>query len=508
MKKLIEMSQLVTDFIDAKDIKNLFQQGSFDPKSFRLLDGIINGKYRDDAEAARDLYNSSPANKNYLMLKSRTRERMLNLLFTMDSTKRMKSNYQKALYSSSRNIIAARLLILKNMRNVAIDYLQAAFNTSKKYEFTDFELLAARLLRLHETFAGTEIKMHKYDSVIKNKTKLLEAEIEMEELMGKIFIQLRKTASPKEKLQIITSESFKKAKEILKNYRSHSLLANYYRITIYYYHSHGHHQEVIKSCEECESYLKNNPVFTDHAFLSELALQKLDTSLYLKDYDLGKKSALVCKSYFNPGFINWLIFLEYYFLLSLHSQNYNEAQKIFNEVIHHPKFQAYPPERLEKWKIFEAFLFYILPESSKQRKFNVFKFINEVPIFSKDKRGYNLSIIIAQITLLIKMGDFDKVMDKFDSLKSYAGRYVNKTRNPRSFYFVKMLLLMVKYDFDPQKTKSIANKFFIKLKQSKLGDQGELETLEVIPYDILWDDLMIKLADYYIKIKTDNNIKK
>jgi len=226
MKKLIEMSQLVTDFIDIKTIKHLFNQDSHDPKSLKLLDGIISGKYHEDAEAALDLYNSSPANKSYLMLKSRTRERMLNLLFTMNSSKRMKSAYQKALFSSSRNIIAARLLMLRGMRNVAIDFLKVALNTSKKFEFTDFELLSARLLRLHETFAGTEIKMKKFDSVIKNKTELLNSEIEMEELMGKIFVQIRKTASPKARLQIVAADSFKKAKEILKKHRSHSLLVN------------------------------------------------------------------------------------------------------------------------------------------------------------------------------------------------------------------------------------------------------------------------------------------
>jgi hypothetical protein len=501
MKKLIEMSQLVTDFIDIKTIKYLFQQDAHDPKSLKLLEGIISGKYHEDAEAALDLYDSSPANKSYLMLKSRTRERMLNLLFTMNSSKRMKSAYQKALYSSSRNIIAARLLILRGMRNVAVDFLKVALNTSKKFEFTDFELLSARLLRMHETFAGTEIKMKKFDAVIKNKTVLLNAEIEMEELMGKIFVQIRKTASPKIRLQIVTSDAFKKAKEILKKHRSHNLLANYYRIAIYYQHSHNNHQEVIKLCDECEKYLKSNPVFVDYAFLSEIALQKLDTSLYLKDYNLGKQSVEVCRNLFNPGYLNWLIFLEYYFLLCLHTKNFAEAQKIFNEVVTHSSFSKYPAERLEKWKIFEAFLFYILPENTRQKRFNVFKFINEVPIFSKDKRGYNLSIIIAQISLLIKMGDFDKVMDKFHPLKSYSGRYVSKSRNPRSFYFVKMLLLMVKYDFVPVKTKSITNKFFVKLKQAKLGNQGELETLEVIPYDILWEDLMIKLADYNKSIK-------
>ncbi|MEO5571423.1 MAG: hypothetical protein ABIT08_05100 [Bacteroidia bacterium] len=495
------MSKLVTDFVDINTLKQLFKGDSNDPKSFKLLEGIITGRYKQDEDASMDIYNSTPEIKRYLMLKSRTKERMLNLLFTMDNSIRMKSGYQKALYLCSRNIVASRLLILRGMRTVAIDYLKTALTVSKKFQFTDLELLAARLLRLHESFAGTENKMNRYDKRIKDLSNLLLNETAMEELLERIYVQIRKTADPKEKLLKITSDTFRKSKELVKKNRSHNLMVNYFRISIYYHHNHGNHHEVIKTCEACEDYLNKNSVFTDHAFISEIELQKLDTSLYLRDYNLGKKSEEICRGLFNPGYINWLIFLEYYFLLCLHTKNYNEAQKVFNEVIRHPKFSSYSPERLEKWKIFEAFLFYILPENSKQKRFNVFKFINEVPIFSKDKRGYNLSIIIAQISLLLKMGDFDKVMDKFASLKSYLMRYVSKSRNPRSFYFVKMLLLLVKYDFDPEKTKSIANKFYIKLRQSDIGDQGELETLEVIPYDILWIDLMENLVDYFNKLR-------
>ena len=41
----------------------------------------------------------------------------------------------------------------------------------------------------------------------------------------------------------------------------------------------------------------------------------------------------------------------------------------------------------------------------------------------------------------------------------------------------------------------IANKFFIKLKESQLGLQSELETLEVIPYDALWPEILMKLDE-------------
>ncbi len=127
------------------------------------------------------------------------------------------------------------------------------------------------------------------------------------------------------------------------------------------------------------------------------------------------------------------------------------------------------------------------------RKFNVAKFINEVPLFSKDKAGYNLSIIIAQIVLSLKLDDYTKILDKAESIKTYAARYIRKEKNPRSYYFLKMITVMIRYEFEPKKTAQIAEKFFQKLKASHLGGQSELETLEVLPYDLLWPEVLQRM---------------
>jgi hypothetical protein len=49
---------------------------------------------------------------------------------------------------------------------------------------------------------------------------------------------------------------------------------------------------------------------------------------------------------------------------------------------------------------------------------------------------------------------------------------------------------MIKYEFDKGKTEQIASKFYEKLKSTHIGEQNELETLEVIPYDLLWPKLL------------------
>jgi hypothetical protein len=184
----------------------------------------------------------------------------------------------------------------------------------------------------------------------------------------------------------------------------------------------------------------------------------------------------------------------------MHTSQFGKAASIFDQVLKHPSFGSYPAANIEKWKIFEAYLEYANPISTQvRRKFNVSKFLNEVPVFSKDKSGYNLTIILAQVILAVKTNEFHRVIERAESLKVYLSRHVKKEKHVRSYYFLKMLQVMIRYEFDPVKTAQIADKFLVKMKQS---GPASPESSEVIPYEWIWTDLMARLRES--KPKTSN----
>jgi len=227
--------------------------------------------------------------------------------------------------------------------------------------------------------------------------------------------------------------------------------------------------------------------------IAEISLNNLYNSLFLRDYQRGNQYALECEELYDSGSITWLIFKEYHFLLCMHMSQHGKASQIFDQVRKHSSFESYPAPNVEKWRIFEAYLEYAEPISSPNRgRFNISKFLNEVPVFSKDKEGYNLTIIIAQMLLAVKTNELHRVVDREESLKVYLSRYIQKDKHARSYYFLKMLQVMIRYDFDPAKTSQIADKFFIKMKQS---GQASPETSEIIPYEWLWTDLMLRLRE-------------
>ncbi|HMT28263.1 MAG TPA: hypothetical protein PKD91_03180 [Bacteroidia bacterium] len=494
IKNLQEISTLVTNFTKKNRFVEVVDEEAGGSKYLQLIRGLGQNSWKDDEEAIQAIYGKELGNKTFDMLKSRAKERLINMIFQLDTQKKFKSSYDKAYYSTCKNLLAGAILLLQNRRNSGEEHLKLALNTASKFYFTEFAVVALRQLRYFSGFSGSRRQFARYNSELNHKLEVLKAELEAENLNQEIILEIVISVANKDEITTKAKNSYAKIQQIVKKYDTYSTRLSMYRVGLRYYENNDDYQNAIKLASECEAYLKSNPHLIQKVRLGEMNLHKLNGSLYLRDYENGSKYADACMTLFNPGSLNWLIFLESYFLLCLHTKNYSKAQEIYNQVIGHPVFKVYPPQSIEKWKIFESFLNYVIPaKGPDSKKFNVHKFINEVPIFSKDKAGYNLSIIIAQIIMLVNMGDYSKILDRAESLKLYASRYIKKEKNPRSYYFIKMLLVMVNYDFDAKKTAQIANKFFIKLKEAHLGKQSDLENLEVIPYDVLWPEIISKL---------------
>jgi hypothetical protein len=91
------------------------------------------------------------------------------------------------------------------------------------------------------------------------------------------------------------------------------------------------------------------------------------------------------------------------------------------------------------------------------------------------------------------LNKFDEIIERSDALKVYCNRYIRLNDSHRTYYFMKMLQVMIKYSFDPVKTEQIARKFYEQLINRKAGKS--LEEMEVIPFDILWTHILQKLKE-------------
>ena len=106
--------------------------------------------------------------------------------------------------------------------------------------------------------------------------------------------------------------------------------------------------------------------------------------------------------------------------------------------------------------------------------------------FSKDKKGFNVSILILQILYYLSQSEFSKIYGRIDALKRYDSRYLHNETTQRSFLLLKMLFVMEKAQFDYTKIVKKTKALFNELSNSSLRYEGNMDGMEVIPFEDLW----------------------
>lgn len=492
MKVLSEITKIVTTRKLANiELLSLHNGQNGENKCGQFYDGLVNGSFADDQEAAKFLYNSTPSDIRYRVLKSKFKKRLFNTLFFLDAEQHYLSEYQKVYYACLRKYECFRVLAQNGCPNAALEIGKQLLNTAMVYQFNDLTIFTGRIIRNHFAVRGIKKEFAYYDALVKKCLKNIELDYYSLGLKEELAMEfaISKTAHP---------ELISKAKryswqlrKLSKQSDSYLLHYNTYCVWSDYHLLNGDYKKAIKILERAEMYLKEHPDFCDVVKLSELVLNKLHCSLHLKDYKNGTKYAEEAKHLYPYGNTAQFTFMEYYFLLALHTNNYRAAKKQFDKAMQHPGLDTLAKEEKEKWEIFEIYLGLVSRKKLSRRKLH--SFLNEILYFSKDKSGYNVSIQIAQILYRLENGDYQIISNKYNALYKYSRRYLNKPYSLRSYYFIKMLLIMIRSEFNYYKTIEKTKSCFTKLKSIKIKYQGNIESLEVIPYEVLWEMVLEKL---------------
>lgn len=275
-----------------------------------------------------------------------------------------------------------------------------------------------------------------------------------------------------------------------------------YLIRLFIHTSINEYERTIEVCDEAvalfeaKSYQASVP-------LQVFYYQLLVTHTQLKQYDRGKIAAQKCLALLTEGSFNWFKYQELYFILSMHTRQYQDAYNLFKETISHRKFQYLPASIVETWKIFEAYLHYLIdigqvyPEAGDNHfnKFRLGRFLNDTPLFARDKRGMNIPILIIQILFMVQQQKYDEAIDRIEAIEKYSSRYLRKDDTYRSNCFIKMLLEIPKSSFHRAAVLRKSGKFRKKLEEVPLDVANQTHEIEIIPYEDLWE-MAVHTLDY------------
>ncbi|HMR42325.1 MAG TPA: hypothetical protein PKC40_00760 [Saprospiraceae bacterium] len=502
MKHLIEISKIVTKKkvrkIEIFDDNALKQKNS---KFNEFYEALMSGKFKNDRDAAMFLYGTTPTDDKYRQLKSRFRKRLLNTLFFLDVNRPSASTYDRAYFSCNKDWTLVKILSSNNAENTAAAVAKQILATALKYKFADVIVNCGRILRDHASAEGDDKEFEEYDQYIKQFSNVLDAEIRSEELFQRVILNYHKPLNELSDLSEKIDTYCDALVGLSEMYDSPIVFYNMFLVWTYRYEMLRDYEAMLEVCNRAENYIEENPDYYRDEKLATFQLKKMSGYLHLQDFKNGKINAEKCLSAFQSGSDTWFVFMEYYFLLAMHTGNYINALAVFNRALGQTKFKKLTGEERERWKVYETYISYIVesegdknPMLKKQvkRAFKASRFLNDPILYPRNQRVLTLLMVIAQILFLLDKRDFSEIAERVERLKTYANRQLKKEENYRVIQFIRLLQNLVKADFQVDELGS-SDKYLKRLKNQPFLFRGLLSELEVIPFEQIWGIILSKL---------------
>ncbi len=467
----------------------------------KLYFGIKSNSLTTDQQAAQLIYGSSLVDTRFTTLKNRLKNRLLNTLFFLDIKPPQQSELSEATYKTYKYLFWSKTLIFLGARKSGSKLALKAVNWSVKYCLTAEAVQLLTELRYGASLSGSSTEYNQYNSELKTQVYNLMCELEVREYHDRLTMQLAKANADNQELIQLANAFIEKLDSLNPKPSSFYYLLYYLYVKNYAMQLKGDYRGSIFACNEAEELLKTYPHLSSKMRLGEFAINKLSCYLQLKEFSEGTNEALKCKELFSTNSNAWFVFMEYYFLLAMHTAHFTEARIVYDEVVTNPRFSFQLEQTKEKWTLFEAYLLFVLSITqigtiSKQvSSFDFKRFLKDVPTYKKDKRGYNVSILVLQILVLLEQNNFDAIIDRMDALRTYRQRYLSSSTHKQIALFFKMLMVMEKSFFTYEETKTKAQKYYDQMLELGSNSDDTQEGLQILPFEWLWNRILDMLKE-------------
>ena len=498
MEELISLVEVVT----RNKVKNINVIGEIQGKNAtkvnQLYLTLLEGEKNEDRLAEQFFPEKANRKRNFSNLKSQLKQRLIDTVFFIDTKQPNFSDLQKAYYSCYKYLNAVNILQARAAKKPAISIAEKTIKQALVYDFTNIVLELARILRLHfGSSIGDKKKFEYYNQVLKESESKYHAELLVEEYFSILSIDVANRKS-------FDADFFEKGDRFIMELErvppnERSFKFNFILFIIYTirYESANDYRKTLEVVDNALEYFEEKSFLISPLQKLVYLIKKLSCQIALKYYIPAEKTSNQCLGLANEGSRNWFVVVDYIVRLFFHSGQYQKVYDLFKKVSLHPNFKRLPPRLQENWHLHEGFVYFLISRGliepkleTENKKFRLSKFINEVPTFSKDKRGTNITIIVIQILFLLNQGKYGEIIDRMDALKMYTFRYLRKDDTFRSNCFLKMLIQLPASSFHKTAVIRATEKYYKKLRDTPVEATNQSIDVEIIPFEKIWEFIL------------------
>ena len=435
-------------------------------------------------------------NKSFNRFISNFKRRLYNSVLFIDVNQPQFNELQRAYYNCQQRIAVMHTLRGRGTILSPLEIAKQVLPVAQKYEFYEIALSALEVYKsYHAFYTGNEKGYEKYVNLAQSYRNIINAEMIAKECFQRVQLLSINSSGNGKKIHLLSINFLNKLAPYVKAVNSTAFLVNYGLIKVYKFMSINNWKETIAACDESLEKLKSKTSVSK--ILTNAFLHQKATSLFmLRQYEHANTIVKESINNVKEGTFNWFKGMEVQLCIKFHQKHYAECWNVYKKVTRHAQFKNMSSAVTEPWNIYHAYLSFLnsadkLPlsprEKGEMKKFRMGKFLNEVPIFSKDKRGLNIPILIVQVLFLLLEKKYDALEYRLEVLRKYSSRYLKKNdEHFRTDSLIRALQLLIKGDFECMKVQSLTSSVLTQMSEKPLSIANQTHEIEVVPYERQW----------------------
>jgi hypothetical protein len=448
----------------------------------------------DDNKAMQQIYGAKRA-ADYSRLKKKIWDILIRATSLQTISLEDPQSRTNESHNQFRNVLVAKLLMDLRENDLSIQVAENALVKSIKYHITEIVLILVRMLIRH--YGSSEYnryKLNKYLVLQEEYLRIHAWEVKAENYYIDLQrVNLHSLATPDHAIKIKARKYVDELSSV-KDIHSYLFYIHRYKVEAAYCEYQKDYTGLLRLSDKTIKIL-SSPEFRSNVILLNINIRKawalIQAGRNNEVIGMGTKDMNISRY----GSLGWYFIAHYVLKAYLYNGDYNRAVDLISEMINNPNFKKLSSNYQELFNTTLGYI-YLIKDSGHIKglkknsvlipEFKLYKFLNTIPVFSKDKRGINVSILLMHIAFLLQRKDYNAIIDRVDSLNQYAYRYLRKDDSFRSNCMIKMVIQMTKADFNPIRTERYTQDLLKQLEQVKLAGSGENIETEIIPYEVLW----------------------
>ncbi len=462
-----------------------------------LYDGLRDGKWKTDAGIAKH-FGFKEKSRQYNRFKQEFKERAYNTVLFLKLEGPEFNDYVTVAHELLKDLTIIDTLIRRGASHSARALAKRAVEQGLKYEYMNIIVPISRMMR-EMTFIYPNLaqEYEYYTEIFEKYWPAYVAETEAAGILIKLMHNFINQKGYKKSLVPLAEEAIAKLAP-LSNQNPYLTFQRHYHLIRLYAKTLAHDwQGGLQVAEEMLAFLKSKPfrpTITEAIFLNQkigcliMLHRHSEASVATEEAISLNKGAAWFSSLFKThelGVVN-----------NLYGANYGAAWQTLVTVTKSDRFNTIPQQDQETWQLFKGYLSlaykagtFELPDDLRQEavSFRLTKWLNELPLHSKDKRGGNIPILLLQCLFLLLEKKYDDFEFRLEALRKYRQRNLEPGEEHfRTDCYVRMLELLPKYSYQPSDIQQPGDELLALLRSVPNDILDRSFELEVLPYERQW----------------------